>query len=192
MKSKKILTTAFALTASLAFSQVAIGKDNVTNTSVSLEFGTGSKGIVLPWITAEANVAGAVSGTMVLDTDDKKMKYLKDGTWFNLSGNLVFPLTVKNYENNYVTYTDFANIDTSLQAPLTEQATAKVAIGTDGATDTTPGILVLTDKDKAMILPKVDSPHINIKNPAPGMMAYDTEKRVLAVFNGTVWTFWKP
>ncbi len=46
--------------------------------------------------------------------------------------------------------------------------------------------------NKAMILPKVASPHLNIKNPAPGMIVYDTDARQLAVFNGTVWSFWKP
>ena len=65
-------------------------------------------------------------------------------------------------------------------------------IGGDPATDTTPGILVLADTNKAMVLPKVASPHLNIVNPSPGMMVYDTTSKQLAVFNGTVWSFWKP
>ena len=59
-------------------------------------------------------------------------------------------------------------------------------------TDPTPGLLVLADTDKAMVLPKVASPHLNIVNPAAGMMVYDTTSKQLAVFNGTVWSFWKP
>ena len=81
---------------------------------------------------------------------------------------------------------------TTLQDSKTELTNAKVAIGKDGATDTTPGILVLTDTDKAMILPKVAVPHLNIKNPAAGMLVYDTTNRQLAVFNGKNWSFWKP
>jgi len=54
------------------------------------------------------------------------------------------------------------------------------------------GILVLSDTNTAMILPKMDSPHLNIVNPAPGMMAYDTKTNQLAIFKGTVWTFWRP
>lgn len=65
-------------------------------------------------------------------------------------------------------------------------------MGTNSSTDTTPGILILSDADKAMILPKVASPHLNIINPAAGMMVYDTVNRQLAVYNGTVWSFWKP
>ncbi len=81
--------------------------------------------------------------------------------------------------------------DTTLQNSLTDQSTAKTVIGTNAATDTTPGILVLSDTNRAMVLPKMVSPHLNIKNPAPGMIAYDTSTKQLAVFNGTVWSFWK-
>ena len=53
-------------------------------------------------------------------------------------------------------------------------------------------ILVLEDANKAMVLPTVPNPHVNIVNPEPGMMVYDTTAKQLAVFNGTVWSFWKP
>lgn len=35
-----------------------------------------------------------------------------------------------------------------------------------------------------MILPKVASPHLNIINPAPGVMVYDTTNKQLAVLMG--------
>ena len=79
-----------------------------------------------------------------------------------------------------------------MQDSLSDLETAKVLIGGNPDTDTTPGILVLADTDKAMVLPKVASPHLNIVNPSPGMIVYDTTKKQLAVFNGTVWSFWKP
>jgi hypothetical protein len=59
-----------------------------------------------------------------------------------------------------------------------------------GTPSSVSGILVLEDANKAMILPKVASPHLNIISPAAGMMVYDTQKKQLAVFNGTVWSFW--
>ncbi|MCS4304071.1 hypothetical protein M2372_003537 [Chryseobacterium sp. BIGb0232] len=37
-----------------------------------------------------------------------------------------------------------------------------------------------------MILPKMKSPHLNIINPAAGILAYDILNHQLAVFNGTV------
>ena len=169
---KKTFIILFSILATCAFSQVAIGKPTVTNTSVSLEFGSENRGLLLPWVTSAASVTGAVDGTIIYDITDKKVKYLKAGSWFDLS--------------------DTGAVNTTLQDSLTEKSTAKAAIGKDGATDTTPGILVLTDSDKAMILPKVASPHLNIINPSAGMLVYDTTAKQLAVFNGTVWSFWKP
>ncbi len=168
-----------------SYSQVAIGKtsvstlaDNITpNPGISLEFGpdtTEKKGIVLPWVTSSASVTGAVDGTVIYDVTDYKVKYKKSGAWFDLS-----------VDTN-------GTADTTLQNAKTELANSKAAIGANGSTDSTPGILVLTDTDKAMILPKVASPHLNIKNPAAGMLVYDTTARQLAVFNGTNWSFWKP
>ncbi|MGN7863121.1 hypothetical protein [Chryseobacterium sp. 22458] len=155
-------------------SQIAIGKQTVTNASVSLEFAdTENRGLILPYVE---NLAGITeNGTIIYDTTDHKVKYLKDsGTWTDLS----------------VDNTGTANI--VIQTNKTESTTAKSVIGSAAATDSTPGILVLSDANKAMILPKMASPHLNIIDPAPGMMAYDTIKKQLAVYNGTVWTFWKP
>lgn len=192
---KKTLILVLIVISKFTFSQVAIGKseitklsDNVTpNPGISLEFGpdtTEKKGMVLPWVTGTSNTSPfitgytgtntVVDGTIVYDTSDHKVKYKKLGTWFDLS-----------VDGN-------GAASTALQDAKTELIAAKAAIGTNGATDTTPGILVLTDTDKAMILPKVALPHLNIKNPAAGMLVYDTTNRQLAVFNGTNWSFWKP
>lgn len=110
---------------------------------------------------------------MVYDTSDKKVKYLKGGSgWIDLS----------------IDATGVVN--TSLQDTLTDAATARTIIGDRSAT--APGILVLESPSQAMVLPKVANPAVNIINPAAGMMVYDTTAKQLAVFNGTVWTFWKP
>jgi len=156
--------------------QVNIGDTSISSPSVSLEFGQGNKGIVLPWVTSGDDVvtAGVVDGTLIFDSSDKKVKLRSNNDWTDL------------------TRDETGTVDLSLQSSKTEQASAKAVIGTNGSTDTTPGILVLSDKNKAMILPKVASPHLNIINPASGMMVYDTVAHQLAVFNGSVWTFWKP
>ena len=210
--NKLILTTAL-FSSAVAMAQIAIGKstlsniqpaNTVTNPSISLEFydnADNTKGLVLPWTstvnnqplaynaTTEAGYRGmqgtVVDGTIILDLSDKKVKYRRNNAWSPLTGAL--PLTA-----GATTYNTFNTIDSSLQDNKKEGTTAKAAIGNNGATDTTAGILVLTDSDKAMVLPKVESPHLNIKNPTPGMMAYDTTKKQLAVYNGTIWSFWKP
>ncbi|MBL1220191.1 hypothetical protein JET18_05035 [Chryseobacterium sp. L7] len=177
MKTFKILI--FLLGASAVSGQIAIGKSSVTSPSVSIEFGDANKGIILPWVTSTGAVTGAVNGTIAYDLSDHKVKVKYNSGWKDLSvdttGTTIDPLT---------------NVDgLSMQTPFDEQPGAKVTVGAPGPD---PGILVLEDTSKAMILPKVSSPHLNIINPAPGMMAYDTTAKQLAVFNGKVWSFWKP
>ncbi|SDE97574.1 hypothetical protein [Epilithonimonas hungarica] len=171
---KNIIVTIMIFSAIVIKSQVAIGKDILTNNSVSLEFSdTENRGMILPYVEDKSGIVE--DGTVIYDMTDKKVKYLKDGNWFDLS-----------VDAN-------GQADAIIQGPdKIEKTTAKTAIGVNGATDTTQGILVLTDTNKAMILPKVASPHLNIINPSTGMMVYDTTKKQLAVYNGTVWSFWKP
>lgn len=174
MKKIIITTFFFHLLSFTLQAQVAIGKENVSNSSVSLEFGDSeNRGLVLPYIEDASKISE--NGTIIYDTSDFKVKYLKKGNWFDLSVN----------ENG--------DEDLTIQGiGKIEQATAKVAVGQNGDSDTKEGILVLTDTNRSMVLPKVESPHLNIINPSAGMIVYDTKARQLAVYNGTVWTFWKP
>ena len=179
---KNIVATLSLLFATTLSAQVAIGKTSISSPAVSLEFydkPDNTRGIILPWVTSTAAVTGAVNGTLVYNTSDKKIYVKYASGWKDLSvdatGTTVDPIT---------------NVDgLTLQNSLDDLNTAKVSIGTPTST---PGILVLEDTNKAMVLPKVASPHLNIVNPSPGMMVYDTTKKQLAVFNGTVWSFWKP
>ena len=195
LKEKIMKTKYFSILsviiASLSFAQVAIGKSSITSnsTSISLEFGAGNKGIILPWATNAAGVslsptANAKGGAFILDVNDRKVKISKNnGTWFDLTvHNLEKPATGGN-----------TAIDNSLQtnSSFPEKSTAKTMIGGNPTTDSTPGILVLADTNKAMIPPLVTDPATNIKNPAPGMMVYDSAKKLLAVYNGTVWSYWR-
>lgn len=162
-----------------ASAQVAIGKTSVSNSSVSLEFGLQNKGMILPWVTDPATMTTAVNGTMIYALNDKKVKVKYATGWKDLSVN-----------TNGTTVDPVTNADgVTIQNSATENEGAKVAIGT---LTSTPGILVLEDNNKAMVLPKVASPHLNIINPSPGMMVYDTDTKLLAVFNGRVWSYWRP
>jgi len=191
-----IIMFACLLLGSGVMAQVAIGKATISvipstttpNPSISLEFGDyvagQGKGIVLPWVNSAAATSGSVAGTVIYDSTDKIVKYKNSATtWFNLSKN---ETTLVDGTANYDT-TGVVNM--SLQTGLTDAPTAKVSIGT---LSSTPGVLVLEDATKAMVLPKVASPHLNIVNPEPGTMAYDTVTKQLAVYNGKVWSFWKP
>jgi len=189
---KNIFLTIFIVGSVSAFSQVAIGKQSITNDAVSLEFGdyavtNQARGIILPWVNSESDLIanGAVPGTIVFDTNDKIVKYLETGNqWFKLSVNTTATIASVAVDTT-------GKVDTTLQNSENEKASAKVFIGGNPTTDSTDGILILADTNKAMILPKVPSPHLKIVNPEPGTMVYDTDTKKLAVFNGTVWSFWE-
>ncbi|MBD8083858.1 hypothetical protein [Chryseobacterium caseinilyticum] len=201
---KKAINILMLAAANLAFAQIAIGKASISNIpttsnpnpSVSLEFGDFSgvpqegKGIVLPWVDSAAQTANAVSGTIIYDVNDKIIKY-KVPTSTDTTG---WKALSKNETTTVGANTNFNTtgaVNTSLQNSLTDGPNAKASIGTP-ATPDVPGILVLESSTQAMILPKVPSPHLNVIRPEAGTMVYDTVSRQLAVFNGTVWSFWKP
>lgn len=176
---KNSIVISFVLFSFFINAQVAIGKTAVASPSVSLDFGTGNRGLILPWVTNVASVTGVVNGTMAYDLADKKVKVKYASGWkdltVNTSGTTVDPVT---------------SVDgVTIQNSATESFTAKVGIGT---LTSTPGVLVLEDTNKAMVLPKVANPQTTIINPSPGMVVYDTATKLLAVFNGSNWTFWKP
>lgn len=170
-KNIKLICIFAILISGLATGQVIIGsgKTQVTNASVSLEFGTEEKGIILPWVTSASIVAAPVNGTLIFDTTDKKTKVYQNNNWVDLTINT-------NGE-----------VDTTLQDSRVEVANAKVSVGTPSSV---PGILVLEDTNKAMVLPQVES-YLNITTPAAGMMVFDTSQNLLCLFNGKQWTFWK-
>ncbi len=142
--------------------QVAIGKTTIDGDGL-LDFQTGTtSGIILPRVTT----LNGTAGTLAYDTADNKVKY-NNGSWIDLS---IVSGTVDITEQN--TFTDSGS---------------ETTIGTSSSQS---GVLVLESSDKALILPKIASPEINVKTPEAGMICYDTVKKNLAIYNGQQWTFW--
>jgi len=190
---KKYSIAILSIVSGVFYSQVTIGKTvpstAPSSTSVSIELGNatgGNKGIVLPWVTQTGVVAGAVPGTIVFDsrTTEQKIYFAKAATpnstavsqWVDLSVGALRPTTAFTPDTN------------------DENNTAKVLIGGDPVTDTTPGVLVLGGTDKAMVLPRVAS-IADIVSPSAGMVVFVTGTTTvpinqLAVFNGKEWSFW--
>lgn len=173
-----IFTTVFSLVIINLKAQVAIGKVAITNASVILEFDnatTNKKGIILSGVENVNNAIttatpAANNGTFVFDRSDDRVKMYQNQTWVNLS-------------------------DPGSETKITPNTSAEVVpnqgtiIGS--ATSSAKGVLVLEAPNKAMVLPWITNPHLNVLNPYPGMMCYDTTSRSLAVFDGTVWNYWK-
>lgn len=158
-----------------AIGQTSIGKKTVEGTDVLLDFKENdNRGIILPWVTNEQQVHTPVGGTLIFDSNDKKVKYYKGGTdaeWVDLS-------------------IHSGEVDLSIQQNATEDAMMTPTI-IGNRTSTATGVLVLESNSKAMVLPKMESPHLNILSPQAGTLAFDTVSKMLCIFNGTEWSFWE-
>lgn len=178
---KNIFSTLLIVISCSAFSQVIIGDaigTSTTKTSVLLDFAAGqNKGLILPYVKTLPSGAGLAEGTIVLDaTDPAKAKvayYNGASTWVDLSSGNEADITA----------------DLTIQT-ASEKPSGKTIIG--DTTSTADGVLVLESATKAMVLPIVNSTD-DINSPSPGMMVYinKTGAKRLAVYNGSVWTYWQ-
>ena len=95
------------------------------------------------------------------------------------------------YENN--TWVDLTDVgDQSSVIPnLSDDSSQNQGVIIGSETSDAKGVLVLESSDKALILPRISSPHLTVKSPYPGMLCYDTVGLALAIFDGKVWSYWK-
>lgn len=171
MKNIRNISIAAALMVfNSVFAQVAIGKQTVDGNSTVLDFDNvpgNTKGLILPAISGFPT-GTLVNGTMIFDITDNKVKVYENDTWKSLS--------------------DAGNSSTVVANNSAESGKG-VIMG--DAVSTADGVLVLESQNKAMILPKITTPHLSVKNPYPGMICYDTTSKTLAIFDGSVWNYWK-
>ena len=183
MKSlAKLTLIAAAVLSGGASAQVIIGDAVGTapaaqKTFVLLEFAnTNNKGIILPYVRTKSTAP--TEGSIILDASnpaDARVKYY-NGNWVDLSGQ----------------GGDISTLLNTQPTTVTEPTEAKTIIGAS-TSSVTDGVLVLESTTKAMVLPQVDDVN-NIPSPSPGMIVFVRKEgsERLAVFNGTVWSFWKP
>ncbi|KAA5535797.1 hypothetical protein [Paenimyroides baculatum] len=153
-----------------ATAQTAIGKKTADGSSV-LDFASGTtKGIILPAV--ETLPATPANGTFLFDKVSKILKMYQNGAWVNLSGvgDIAGTVPIAPYSGT---------VNNGKQTVIGSRAT------------TVDGVLVLESANKALVLPKISNPHLNVKSPYPGMMCYDTNRKALAVFDGLVWNYWR-
>jgi len=174
---KKYIVFTCSLLASVAFSQIAIGK-NTTSQDAILDFGSENKGIILP--IADPTNGTYANGTILMDKNEKIIKAYQNGEWLELSD-----------EGSFDEQLDINGdpISTAAQLNSSNEVGNGVIIGEDNSG--VEGVLVLNDSSKALVLPKVNRPHENIKSPVAGTICYDTDSDSLAVFDGKVWSYWK-
>ncbi|KQS89851.1 hypothetical protein [Chryseobacterium sp. Leaf394] len=180
---KYIFSAVMVSMATFASAQVSFGgKQTVEGTSTLVDFNSpltadtnsttnnNTSGIILPAVEKESSVTAPSNGTFIYDHEAKMVKMFQQNSWIQLSdaGN-----------NSQIVVNSATDLNASHGAII------------GSPTSAANGILVLESDDKAMILPRIQNPHQNVKSPYPGMMCYDTVKKALAVFDGTLWNYWK-
>ncbi|UKB85990.1 hypothetical protein LF887_10295 [Chryseobacterium sp. MEBOG06] len=165
---KKIITTITLFSVVALSAQVAIEKSQAEGDGL-LDFpSNGTKGILLPIV--ETLPINASAGTLLMDKNDKVVKMNVESVWVPLSD----PGALAG-----------AFFNTNGEIP----GQNRIIMG--ASTTAAPGILVLESFSKALVLPKIANPHINVKSPYPGMICYDTISKSMAVFDGLKWSYWK-
>lgn len=171
--------------ACLTFAQVAIGKTEpitLTNDSVLLEFGDEAKGIIVPQVT---DAPGAVGGTFIFNSVDKVLE-----VWEGRNNNGNGGWTDLTKDTNVIPVSVGASHGFSNSSPELLVSTATGVIIGASATDK-PGALVLESTTKALVLPKVVNPHLNIKGAIAGTIVYDATSDMLSLYDGVKWSYWK-
>lgn len=171
MKNIKILVIVCLST--LSFGQVVIGKESIEGNSTLLDFNntvTNTQGLILSAVeTTPTGYTSANNGTFLFDKSDQKLKMYENNKWVDLS---------KESGNGSVIVAN-TSVEKGGGAIIGNKVTAA------------KGVLVLESIDKALILPRIKEPHLNVKSPYPGMMCYDTKSKSVALFDGKVWNYWK-
>lgn len=166
---KKVVLTVIVFNFCLyATAQVAIAKASVDGSGV-LDFPNGTtNGIILPIVETLPTASATQNGTFLMDKNDLKLKMCQNATWVDLS-------------------------DAGSISGVTFNTSAEVANGVviGAQTASASGVLVLESTTKALILPHVPSPEINVKSPHAGMLVYDSTSKSVAIFDGLKWNYWK-
>lgn len=153
----------------MALGQTVIGNQTANHIDAILGFSNtidNIKGIVLPAV--DNLPVNPTNGTFLFDRIDEKVKMYQNGGWTTLSD---------------------AGDTSGLQAFSGTETNKKTVLGAKSTS--VDGVLVLEDNSKALLLPKIEDPHLNVPSPYPGMMCYDTSSKSLAVYDGANWNYWK-
>lgn len=152
--------------------QVVVGnKQQFSSSSSILEFPENdTRGLVLPKVNVGL-VTKVEEGMLVYDVIEKKIKYSKGiGIWEDLSINI-------------------GEVDPDELPTLIEDTSARTLIG-NNVNVSTEGVLVLDSTSRALVLPRVENPHLRMISPPTGTIVYDTKTNMLCVYNGKEWAFW--
>ncbi|MDN3693718.1 hypothetical protein QWZ06_16160 [Chryseobacterium tructae] len=171
---KNIINILLLLLPTTFYTQIAIGKANITGTSTILDFDNSAgntRGIILPAVQNSPVYKGthnANNGTFIFDQSTSKIRMYQNDAWIDISS--------VGSRNNIM--------------PNTSPGSS-LSIIMGSSSSAAKGVLILESSNKAVILPQITNPHTSVANPYPGMMCYDRASKSVAFFDGKVWNYWK-
>jgi hypothetical protein len=164
----KTLLIIFLFAFTITKAQIGVETTSIDGSGL-VDFPAGTtKGLILPQVTNNTNMTDVVEGTFVFDEATSKVKYYNGTAWIELTGQ--------------------TGVSRTLLAGAEQDRAKGVIIGAPDSV--AKGVLVLESEDKALILPKVIDPAVNVKSPNAGMMCYDPVAKLVCFYNGTNWAFW--
>lgn len=192
---KKIITCLFLNSVLVCYSQIIIGGTKGTaptnkKAAVLIEFEAGiNKGFILPSVRTLPVSPNVTPGTLLLDASVSNSTMARVRLYAPNNPNADATGWVDLSSGNVANLTKFMSSQPlSTGNNIKDELIDKTVIGSERSD--ADGVLVLESTTKAMILPQVLTTN-DIKDPTPGMMVYITgEKKRLAVFNGSKWTYW--
>lgn len=156
------------LISNLYVAQVGVETTTVRGSGI-LDFATGTtKGIILPNVINNTTMTNVTPGTIVYDLITARIKYY-DGAWKDLT-----------YQNG-----------TAPNVLAGNDVATKAGVIVGDPASTAEGVLVLESPNKALILPQINNPVLNVKSPVAGMICYDPTTKLMCIFNGKDWYFFK-
>lgn len=162
---KKIFLLIVLCVGTQVMAQIAIGKSTVTNSSCLLEFGNEARGIRLPLVT-DASAMTTSEGSLVFDTATGSFRYYDGILW-----------------------SDVTPGGTLGGAPSGSDSGSGVIMGSN-TTSASGGALFLEATNKALVLPIINNVELRILTPSVGLIAWDTAKKQVAVYNGVKWCYY--
>ena len=109
---------------------------------------------------------------------------------YNVYMNLISENPDDDLINNrsFSAITDYINLIKEKANSIENNESKGIIIGNQSST--ADGALILEAENKGILLPRVYEPHLNIKNPDPGVICYDTAINMVAFFDGKLWHYW--
>ena len=183
---KFLVIVPLLLLSNILFGQIKIGNNTeITNSSVLLEFdnenGNNIRGIVVPikYEDSQRAVDTTKNGTFIVDYSDNIFKVFSNDTWVDLTskdGNVLREPFRRSAETG--------NVGKGIV--ITDDP---VIANDDNYVPN--GGLELISETKALVLPQIKDPHLNVNRPMMGFMCYDTTTKSIAFYDGTFWHYWK-